>query len=227
MIDAILAMPIFGITLTLAAYVLALALSKKIKSPLANPIYVAALFCIIALELTGIPIARYQVGGELLMMLILPATISLAVMVYENITHLKRHFLPILVGSTVGGATSLVSVTLLGKLFGLETLLIQSLLPKSVTAAIALDLAPVVDGDVSLTIMAVMLSGMTGVILGPLLLRIFRIKDPILQGIAMGTSSHVLGTSRAMEMGSLQGAISSISLFITGMATVAIVLVSR
>lgn len=225
MIDSILDMPIFGITLTLAAYVLALALAKRIRSPLANPIYVAALFCIIMLKLTGIPIARYQVGGKLLMMLILPATISLAVMVYENITHLKRHLIPILVGSTVGAATSLGSVLLLGKMFGLEDLLIQSLLPKSVTAAIALDLAPVVDGDVALTIMAVMLSGMTGVIIGPLLLRMFRIKDPILQGIAMGTSSHVLGTSRAMEMGSLQGAISSISLFITGMATVAIVLI--
>lgn len=224
MFDPVLSSPIFGITLTLASFSLASALSKRIGSPVANPIVMAAIFCILFLKGFGIPIAKYQVGGQLLMMLILPATISLAVMVYENLTHLRRHLLPIVVGCTVGAGVSISSVVLLSRLFGLEFLLERSLISKSVTTAIAIDLSKVVSGDVSIAILAVMVTGISGVLIGPWLLKLFRIEDPTLQGIAMGTSSHVIGTARAMEMGAIQGAISSIALFFTGLATVVMAL---
>lgn len=224
MFESVLTTPIFGITLTLGSYILALAIARKIGSPAANPIIIAAIACIVFLKVFGIPISHYQIGGQLLMMLILPATISLAVMVYENVTHLKRHLLPIIIGCTVGAGVSISSVIILGRLFELDLVLLRSLVSKSVTTAIAIDLSKVVSGDISLAILAVMVTGISGVLVGPLLLKFLHIEDPTLQGIAMGTSSHVIGTARAMEMGPVQGAISSIALFTTGLATVVMVL---
>lgn len=224
MVEQLTSLPIFGISLTLIAYVFALYIAKRFSSPLTNPIIVASLLCIVVLKMLHIPIEQYQIGGELLVLLILPATISLSVKVYENREHLRNQVLPVIVGSTVGAAVSIISVQVLGKLFGLDGKLISSLLPKSVTAAIAMDLSPLVDGVVSISIMAVMITGITGVLIGPLLLRLLRVSNPTLEGIAMGTASHVIGTARALEMGPQQGAISSIALFSTGIATVGMLL---
>jgi putative effector of murein hydrolase len=224
MIDTITVLPEFGITLTLLAYLVSRRVLRNVHSPIANPIVVASLVCIAILRVTGIPISHYQQGGDLLMMLILPATICLAVMVYENLDSLKGNYLPIAVGSTVGAFVSIASVLLLSKLFGLSLILERSLLTKSVTTAIAIELVPVTSADLSIVVMSVIITGISGTLIGPVILRLFKVKNPVLQGIAMGTSSHVIGTSRAMELGKQQGAASSVALFVTGLVTVGMLL---
>ena len=224
MITRITQEPIFGIALTMICYLAARRIAQATRSPLANPVIVSSVFCLAFLFAFGIPIADYHVGGAMIMMLIFPATICLAVMVYEHRSYLVKHLLPAFTGCTVGAIASIVSVRFFGRLFGLSEVLIRSQLAKSVTTAIAIDLAPTVQGDLSLAVVSVMITGISGVLIGPMLLTLFRVTDPVLQGIAMGTSSHVIGTSRAMEMGPIQGAMSSIALFITGLMTAAILL---
>lgn len=222
--ELVLNSPLFGIALTFLTFEIGLFLNKKVHSPLMNPLLVASILCIAFLQITGIPLAAYQVGGDFLAMLIFPATTCLAVSVYTQLPLLKKYFIPILVGSSVGAGVSVGSVVLLSKWFGLTDLLTNSLLPKSVTTAIALELSTFVQGEPPITIMAVIITGITGILLSPLLIKIFRIQDPVIQGLAIGTSSHVLGTSKAIELGPIQAAMSSIAIFITGIATVILLL---
>jgi putative effector of murein hydrolase len=222
--DILINTPVFGITLTLIAYFIAKKFAQRVNTPLANPIIVASLIISSVIILGKIPIANYQAGGDLLIMLILPATICLSVMVYENLSKIKQQLLPIIVGSIVGAIVSIASILFFSQFWGLPPLLQRSLLPKSVTAAIAMDLSLSLQGTLSLTIMAVMITGITGALLGPSVLRLLQIKDPVLQGLALGTSSHVIGTSKAIEMGPIQGASSSIALFCTGIITALILL---
>lgn len=224
MLESITLLPEFGITLTLLAYLVSKRVLRNVTSPIANPIIGAALLCILVLKLSGIPISNYQHGGDLLMMLILPATVCLAVTVYENLDSLKSHSLPIVVGSVVGGIVSIASVILLSRLFGIDSILERSMLTKSVTTAIAIELVPITSADLSVAVMAVMLTGITGAFIGPALLKLFRVEEAVLQGVALGTASHVIGTARAMELGKQQGGASSISLVITGVTTVGVVL---
>lgn len=213
----------FGITLTFLAYEFGILVTKKIHSPLLNPMVIAAALCIGFLQLTGIPLESYQVGGDFLIMLIFPATTCIAVSVYSKIDLLKRHFIPIVVGCTVGAATSIGSVILLGSWLELPEILTVSMAPKSVTTAIAIEISTLLQGQPSLTVMAVMITGITGVLTAPILIKLFRISDPIIQGVALGTSSHVIGTAKALELGQTQGAMGGISIFITGLATVGVV----
>lgn len=222
MIEAIFYNPMFGISLTFISYQIAMRLANRFRSPLLNPIALASFMCIIFLVITKIPLEAYRVGGDFLLMLIFPATICIAVSVYRQLHLLKKHFVTILIGCTVGAATSIISVLLLSNLFGLDELIKISLIPKSVTSAIALELSSLIGGEVSLTIFAVMVTGTTGVITIPLFFKYFKIQDPIIQGISLGTSSHVIGTSKALEYGPIQGGMSGIAIFITGMVTVLI-----
>ncbi|MDD3823529.1 MAG: LrgB family protein, partial [Sphaerochaetaceae bacterium] len=212
--------PMFGIALTLCTYAIGLFVSRKVHSPLANPMVVASILCIAFLKLTGIPLAAYAVGGDFLVMLIFPATTCIAVSVYSRMDLLKRHFIPIAIGCTVGATVSILSVRVLSRLVGLPEILTNSLLPKSVTTAIALELAGLFGGEPSLTVVAVMVTGISVVLGAPFLIRLFGITDPIVQGVALGTSSHVIGTTKALELGQTQGAMSGIAIFITGCATV-------
>lgn len=218
--NALLHTPMFGITLTFAAYEFSYMIARRVKSPLVNPMALAALLCILFLLITGIPLSAYQVGGDFLMMLIFPATTCIAVSVYNQMELLKRHLIPIIIGCTVGAAVSIGSIMLLSRWFGLTELLTLTLLPKSVTSAIAIELSALIGGTPSLTILAVMVTGTTGVITSPMLIQLLRIEDPIVQGVALGTSSHVIGTAKALEYGPSQGGMSGIAIFVTGLATV-------
>ncbi|MDD2296912.1 MAG: LrgB family protein [Sphaerochaetaceae bacterium] len=212
--------PLFGIALTFFTFEVGLYLNKRFKSPFLNPIIIATIMCIAILQVGNIPLASYQVGGDFLSMLIFPATTCLAVAVYVQLPLLKKYFIPILIGCSVGATVSITSVLLFSKWFNVTDQLTKSLLPKSVTTAIALELSSLLQGEPSLTVMAVILTGFVGILFAPLLIKIFRIKDPIIQGLAIGTSSHVIGTSQAIEMGPIQGAMSGIAIFVTGVVTV-------
>lgn len=212
--------PLFGLALSIGAYVLALWINKKVKSPLANPLLIAGALLILLLYALDIPLANYQIGGSVITMLLGPATAALAVSIYRQIRILKEFFLPIVLGCLAGALTAMGSAYGLCKLFGLDDSLTMSLLPKSVTTPIAMEISRQGGGIVEVTVAAVVVTGILGAVCSPLLIRVFRIKDPVAQGVAIGASSHALGTSRAVTLGEIQGAMSGVAIGVSGILTV-------
>lgn len=220
MLETVTQSPIFGIVLTVAAYGVGLWIQKKTGWTVCNPLVIAAALIICVLVALGIPLENYEFGGDVIAMLIVPATAVLAIGVYENMKILRRYAIPILVGCVVGSATSVFCVLGLCRLFSLDTMLTASLMPKSVTTAIAMDLAEANGGVASLAALAVIFTGVVGAILAPSFSKWFHVEDPLAQGIAIGACSHALGTARALEMGEVQGAMSGLALSVCGVLTV-------
>ncbi|MBQ2614061.1 MAG: LrgB family protein [Clostridia bacterium] len=217
--------PMFGITISILAYTLGVWLAKKAKSPLVNPLLIAIILISAFLAVFKIPYANYCSGGKMIELFLTPLTAILAIKVYEQIHLLKQNWLPLLIGSLVGSAVSIGCVLLLSRLFFLENSLMVSLLPKSVTAAIAIPLSMQGGGVVSVTALAVMITGLTGAVFSPMMLRLLRIQNPIEAGVAIGTSSHALGTSKAIELGDAEGAMSSCAIAIAGLCTVILLMI--
>lgn len=211
--------PMFGISLSLVAWWISTAIAKKVNHPLVNPVVLGGLICIIFLVVTGIPVGAYKVGGDIMVALILPAVTCIAVSVYMQLKLLKKYIIPIIVGCSVGSIFSGLSVYFLSDLFGLSETLKLSAFPKSVTSAFALELAQLMGGIPSLAHFAVMITGTSGIMFGPYIISLFKIKDPIVQGVALGTTSHVVGAAKAFDYGQIQGAMAGIAIFITGITT--------
>lgn len=209
----------FFTALTVIAFALASALQKKTRMVVLNPIVIAALAIIAFLAVLDIPVDVYQDGCKVLSYLLTPATICLAISFYEQLNKLKKHLLPIFIGVLAGVLCSAGSIYLLGKLFSLPDTILLSLLPKSVTSAIGIPLSEEIGGIGALAMAAICITGISGNILAPLYCKWFRLDDPISQGVAIGTSSHVIGTTRAIEMGELTGAVSSLALTVAAIAT--------
>lgn len=210
------------IVLTLGAYQIGLWVQKKCKTPLCNPILIAVLILIPVLLLTGVTNETYQAGNAGLSWLLTPATVCLALPLYEQLKVLKKSLPAILAGIAAGTVTSLVFVLGVCKLFSLDSALTTSLLPKSITTAMGMVLSEQNGGIGALTAAAIIITGILGSLVGSTLCKLLRIHDPVAQGVAFGTASHVVGTSRATELGSLQGAVSSLSLAIAGILTAVI-----
>ena len=149
-----------------------------------------------------------------------PATAVLAVKIYEQFKLLRENWLPLLAGAAVGSAVSILCVTLMCRMFFLDEVLLASLLPKSVTTAIAVPLSEQNGGIASITVAALIFTGILGAVFAPALIRLFRIKDPVEAGIAIGTSSHALGTTKAIEIGDVEGAMSGVAIGVAGLITV-------
>lgn len=209
----------FFSALTVIAYALAASLQKKTRMVVLNPIMVSALGIIAFLSALDIPVAVYQDGCRVLSYLLTPATICLAISFYEQIGRLRNHLVPILTGVLAGVLCSAGSIYILAKLFALPDTILFSLLPKSVTSAIGIPLSEEIGGIGALTMAAISITGISGNILAPLYCKWFRLENPIAQGVAVGTSSHVIGTARAFEMSELAGAVSSLSLTIAAIVT--------
>lgn len=220
LLQALIESPLFSIALTIGAYQIGVWLSKKTKSPFCNPLLLAMAMVIALLLLTPYTLEEYNIGGNVFTMFLGPATASLALSIYYNLETLKKHFLPIVLGCLAGSVTSMTSVYFLCKAFRLDEALLRSLLPKSVTTPIALELAESAGGLVPIAVVGVLVTGMTGTLLAPLLIRLFRVTEPVAQGVALGTSAHALGTTRAIEMGEIQGAMSGLSIGVAGIWTV-------
>lgn len=210
---------LFPLLLTLGAYELGLLLQKKLKSPLCNPILIASALVIGVLLLLDFPAAEYQSGLNGISWLLTPATVCLAIPMYENLKILKKNLPGILAGVAAGTAASLGIVALLGVLFRLDPALLASLLPKSITTALGMALSEQMGGMVSVTTAVILITGILGSVLGSSLCKLFRIRGEIAQGVAFGTASHVIGTSRASQLSELTGAVSSLSLVVAGILT--------
>ena len=214
------ASPFFGIALSILAFWLGTLIQKKLKSVVFNPLLLAILLTSAVLLVFDIPYESYNEGGSIINMFLAPATSCLAVSVYTRLELLKKNWLPILAGCVAGSLTSMGSVFLLCRLFGLDEAMTYSLLPKSVTTPIAVGIAESHGGISSITVAAVILTGIMGSILAPFLIRIFRVKDAMTAGLAIGACSHAVGTSKAIEIGETEGAMSGLAIGICGIVTV-------
>lgn len=216
------ASPFFGIALSILAYWVGVRLQKKTGLVVCNPLIIAIVLVSGVLLLFRIPYESYNAGGTIINMFLAPATACLAVSVYSKLPLLKTYWLPILVGCVAGSAASMGSVLVLCRLFGLDQALTASLLPKSVTTPIAVSISGSLGGMPSITVVAVILTGILGSVLSPFLIKLFRVKDPVAAGLAIGACSHAVGTARALELGEAQGAMSGLAIGICGIVTVLI-----
>lgn len=219
MIDALSSASLFAVVLTLAAYELGLWLQKKTGFPLFNPILVSIAVIIPFLKLTGIPNSVYQAGSGTFQWLLTPATVCLAIPLYEQVQILKNRMGIILAGVLAGTAVSLGFIAGMCALFSMPDVLTASLLPKSITTAMGIVVAGQMGGDPAVATAAIVVTGIFGSIVGTPLCRLLHIDDPIAQGAAFGTSAHVVGTSRANQISPLVGAVSSLSLVAAGIVT--------
>lgn len=213
---------LFGIVLSILAFALGVFLNKKTKLPLLNPLLVAVTVIIALLTLLRIPLDHYRKGAQFISVFLAPATAALAVSIYNQRRILKQYFAPVLIGCLAGSLASMGSAYLLCRAFGLEDALVATMLPKSVTTPIAMAVSETLGGIAPVTVAAVILTGILGAMIAPLLIKLFHVTDPIAQGVAIGTSAHAIGTTKAMELGELQGAMSSIAIGVAGLITVLI-----
>ena len=210
--------PLFALVLTFGAYQLGLWCQKKWKSALLNPILIAVVLVVAVLLLTGYPNESYQ-GMQGLSWLLTPATVCLALPLYRQVQVLKKSLPAILAGILAGTVVSLGMILAMCRLLSMDEVLTVSLLPKSITTAMGMVLSENAGGIGSLTAAAIIITGILGSLFGTMLCKLFRITDPVAQGVAFGTASHVVGTSRANQVGQLQGAVSSLSLAVAGILT--------
>ena len=219
MLDAILTSPFFGLGLSAAAWCIGVWCQKKTGWVLCNPLVIAGVLILAFLAVFQIPVERYNEGADFIKLMLGPVTAVLALNIYHQRTTLKEHFLPVLAGCLAGTLASLGSVLALCRLFQMEDVLTASLLPKSVTTAIALGIAESQGGIQGVAAAAVILAGIVGAVCAPLFAKWFHITDPVAEGLAIGACSHALGTTKAMEIGEVQGAMSSIAICVCGVFT--------
>ena len=220
MMEALTSTPLLGLILTAAAFALARWFQKKTGWVLANPTVVSAAMIIALLLLLDIPYDDYARGGDFVNLMLSPVTAILALGIYNQRDILKKNFIPVLVGCTVGCAVSMGSVLLLCRLFGLDQAVTAAMLPKSCTTAIALGIAEAKGGVVAIAVACVIIAGTVGAVGAPAFIKWFHVTDPVAQGLAIGACSHALGTTKAREIGELQGAMSSIAIGICGLLAV-------
>lgn len=212
--------PLFGVILSLAAYEIASLIQKKTRLSICNPLLLAMLLVILVLTSFNISYEDYSQGGQLISFFLYPATVALALPIYRKIHLLKANVLSIVVSILSGNVLGISCIILLSKVFGLSEVLTKSLIPKSITTPIGMEVSNQLGGIPSVTVVAIILTGILGAVIGPFLAKLFKMKDSVSVGIAMGVSSHALGTARAMELGEIEGAMSGLTMALSGIVTV-------
>lgn len=213
----------FGIILTLFTYWLGVKINKKFKYTILNPILIASAFIIIFLLCTDINYSVYKTGTAPISLLLTPSTICLAVPMYKEFNVLKKYRGAVFISVLMGSICAILTVILTSWMFGFNLITTKSLMPKSITTAIALGVSNEIGGIPTITIMAVVLTGIVGAISAERICKIFRITNPVAVGLAHGTSAHAIGTSKALQIGELEGAMSSVAIIIAGLITVFII----
>ena len=210
----------FGVMISVAAYEIGVLLKKKFKLAIFNPLLIAIAVIIVILAITGVEYDTYNDGAKYLSYLLIPATVCLAVPLYEQLEILKKNLKAILAGILAGALTSVTSVLILAILFGLSHEEYVTLLPKSITTAIGMGVSEELGGIVTITVAVIIITGVLGNMFAEAVCRIFWIEEPIAKGIGIGSASHAIGTAKAMELGDIEGAMSSLSIAVSGLITV-------
>jgi predicted murein hydrolase (TIGR00659 family) len=210
----------FGVFLSIATYELGVLLKRKWKIAIFNPLLISVILIIIILLVGHIDYEVYNQGAQYITYLLTPATVALAVPLYEQLQPLKDNWKAILLGILSGALTSAVCVLVLSMLFGFTHEQYVTLLPKSITTAIGMGLSEELGGIVSITVAVIVLTGVIGNMFAEQICRLFRITEPVAKGIGIGSASHAMGTAKAMEIGEVEGAMSSLSIAVSGIITV-------
>lgn len=210
----------FGVTVSLIGYGAGIMLKKKFKYAFLNPLLISIIFVIGVVMLCGVDYESYENSAQYLSYLLTPSTVCLAVPLYQQMTLLKKNLAAVACGILAGVLASLGSVLLLAFLFGLEHDVYVTLLPKSITTAIGMGVSEELGGLVTITVAVIIVTGVIGNVIGEAVCKLFRIYEPIAKGLALGTSSHAIGTAKALEMGEVEGAMSSLAIAVAGLLTV-------
>lgn len=209
-----------GVTVSLIAYFVGMFLKKKLKLAIFNPLLVSIIFTIIVLVISKVDYKVYNEGAKYLSWFLTPATVCLAIPLYEQWQLLKKNYKAVIVGITSGVLTSLLTVFVLSLVMNLDHAQYVTLLPKSITTAIGMGLSEELGGYVTITVAVIVITGVLGNIFGEVICKLFRIEEPIAKGLALGSASHAIGTAKAMEMGEIEGAMGSLSIAVAGILTV-------
>ena len=210
----------FGVAVSLAAYEVGSLLKKKFKSPLLNPLLISIILVIAILVALDVDYQSYNISAKYLSYLLTPATVCLAIPLHQQMGLLKKNMKAILAGILSGVFTSLAGVWVFSMLFHLDKKIYATLLPKSITTAIGMGISEELGGIVTITVAAIIITGIIGNMFGDVICRLCGIRHPIATGLAIGTASHAMGTAKAMEIGEIEGAMSSLSIAVAGLMTV-------
>lgn len=215
----------FGITVSFVLYTFLCFVKKKFKisTPFFNPLLISSVLIIVFLLLFNIDYEIFECTNCHVDYWITPMTICLAVPLYRHIEELKNNIAAIVIGITSGCIAHALVIIFLSRLLHLDEGLFLSVMPKSVTTAVALGLSENIGGITSVTIVGVSIAGLSGAVIGPFVLKLFKIKNPVSRGLSLGTASHAVGTSKAMELGETEGAMSSLAIVVTAILTVIVV----
>ena len=214
---------IFGVILTILFFNIGIYIQKKTNKPIFNPLIVAILGIILFLSITKIPYESYKLGGDRINFFLGPVTIVLAVPLYKQFDLFKKYLLEILIGISCGVVVSFISIKLIGHFTNADVDIINSLIPKSITTPMGISLTKTLNGVEAITVVSIILTGILGAIISPIVFKIGKINNPVAKGIALGTSAHALGTTKALEMGEVEGAMSGLSIGISGIITVILI----
>lgn len=209
-----------GVLISLASYALGVWLRKKTGLSFFNPLLVSIILVILFLSVSGINYSTYAESADYISFLLTPATICLAVPLYEQVKLLKKNWKAVVAGIVSGVVSSLVCIFLMALLFRFDHQTYITFLPKSITTAIGMGVAEELGGYVSLAVVVIVITGVLGNVIAEAVLKLFKIEEPIAKGIAIGSSSHAVGTAKAMEIGQIEGAMSSLSIVVCGLLTV-------
>ncbi len=210
----------FGVAVSVLAYQVGMLVKKKWKLAVFNPLLISIILVMAVLLIFHVDYETYNEGAKYLSYLLTPATVCLAIPLYEQLEQLKKNVKAIVAGILSGVVTSLCSVLILALAFGLSHEEYVTLLPKSITTAIGMGVSEELGGIVTITVAVIIVTGVLGNIIAELVCKIFRIHEPVARGIAIGSASHAIGTARALEMGEVEGAMSSLSIAVSGLLTV-------
>ena len=214
---------IFGVIITILFFNIGIYIQKKTKNPIFNPLLIAILGIILFLSITNIPYESYKLGGDIINLFLGPVTIVLAVPLYKQFDLFKKYLVEILIGITCGVVVSFISIKLVGYFTNADINIINSLLPKSITTPMGISLTKMLNGIEAITVVSIILTGILGAIIAPIVFKIGRINHPVAKGIALGTSAHALGTTKALQMGEVEGAMSGLSIGVCGIITVVLI----
>lgn len=211
----------FGVFVSLAAYAVGVFIKNKTKFSLFNPLLISIIITSAVVIFAGIDYDVYYEGAKYISYLLTPATVALAIPLYEQVTVLKKNFKAIIAGIVSGVITGLCSILAMALIFGFTHEQYVTFLPKSITTAIGMGVSEELGGYVSITVAVIIITGVLGSVIADGVLKLFKITDPCAKGIAIGTASHAVGTSKAMEIGKTEGAMSGLSIVVSGLLTVA------
>lgn len=218
--ETLLLNPFTGLFVTIFFYLLGARLNKRWPNPLFTPLIFAILCVMAILLILDIEYETYMIGGQFINIWVTPATVALAIKLEQNYKYLRENYLAILSGIAAGVLIHTAIILGLSILFRFDGELFATLYPKSVTTAVALGVSESMGGIISLTVAIVVFTGILGAVIAPTLLKVTGITDPVAQGIAIGSSSHAMGTTKAIEMGDVQGAMSGLAIVVTGVVVV-------